>query len=126
VIDLNVFVLPGNNGVWEPERAVNSFGSIVNRSFYMDTPHIPEGSRSDYFAYIYGHETVGAKLAEVLPVYLDHGFDFLTLFILLQSEEETRVIYRPRIFKRGTELNGVFPLRQGLNFTRVLDGWIYG
>ncbi len=125
---LTLFAIEADS-LQDPERAIESFGDIVEKSHILDgrrIDNIPVGT--DWYGYIYSDEWIDEQLKESLPVFLAAGyFDCLVLFKRVVDQGEPRVFTSPRIFKQSVKLakDMLVPEHPGpLTFEKCLNGWI--
>ena len=127
---LTLFAIQADD-IQNPERAIESFGDIVEKSIILDHRRIDNiPVDTDWYGYIYADEWLDDRIKEALPVFLTaQYFDCLILFKRVVDQGKKRVFSSPRIFKQGVQLKKdmLIPVNSGpLTFEKCLNGWIRG
>lgn len=90
---------------------------------------------TEWKMFLYSDEYLSGKLMEALPIFLTSYYsEQFDVYGLVKVEEArkndpTRVWECPRIFRKTVEMrrNSIEPLSiQGLEYTRILDGFLIG
>lgn len=128
---LTLFAIAGDD-IFNPERAIESFGDIVEKSVILDHRRIDNLVPVDtpWYGYVYADEWVDERIREALPVFLQADyFDCLVMLKKQLNYGDTRVFQSPRIFKKDVTLEKDMLIPRNpttLVFETMLDGWVRG
>lgn len=120
-----LFVIPGDNRLL-PDRAIESFGNLVSRSFILPHREIPfHKVRTEYFGFLYADEYIETRLRCSLVSYFRNPiWTALTLAKMVVVKGEMKFYQSPRIFKRGVILKEDLTPKENCWHIRVIDGFI--
>ena len=128
---ITIYTIPCDDpGKTDHERLEKSLGEIEAMVVRLDHRRLDEVREEDnpWWGFLFSNEWFDKSLAEAIPIFLQHQFDYLVLHKKSFFNGKTRVFSAPRLFRAHVQLeegHSLVPKEpELLKFERVLDGWL--
>ena len=110
-------------------ETIESFGNLISGVYRQENRNFDLiESPTEYYILMHTSEKIEEGLRLAIPSFLPYGFDYLIFYKKQFVNNEMKLFFAPRLFKKTVTLaaDSIYPkvMTNHLKWEKVLDGWI--